>query len=296
MSVAPSDETGQLAATRSGRSCINQFEIGDLIARGGMGSVYQGIDRTNHRRVAIKRLKPDLNGDGPDEAVLRFERESRILLSLDHPNIIKVVDAFVADDEYHIVMEYVAGGSLRERLELEPQLAHHEALRLTLELCAALSCVHGSGIVHRDIKPENVLLAQDGSPRLSDFGLSHSCDPRLTRSHALAGTIAYMSPEVLWGNPADERADIWALGVMLFEMLAGQRPFSAAHPGPLLTAILHQDPMNLEWHRPELPPALVHLVHHLLEKDPARRPADVRQVAATLSRIIDEAPLEGLRE
>jgi serine/threonine protein kinase len=293
MNVAVADKTGRLATTLSRRQ-IKHFEMGDLIARGSISAVYQGIDRTNRRRVAIKRLRADFSVDGSDDSMLRFERESRILLSLDHPNIIKVIDAFVADDEYHIVMEYIAGGSLRQRLQLEPQLAQRHALCLTLELCEALSCVHRSGIIHRDIKPENVLLADDGSPRLSDFGLSsRRCEQMLTRSHALAGTFAYMSPEVLWGSPADERADIWALGVMLFEMLAGCRPFSDVHPGPLLTAILHRAPMSLERLRPELPLALVHLVHHLLEKDPARRPADVRPVAAALSRIIDEGPADG---
>jgi serine/threonine protein kinase len=289
MTAAP-DETDGVAAACSKKRTVGRFEIGPVIARGGTGTVYRGLDGRTLRRVAIKRLKADLHVDGLDESRLRFERESRILLSLDHPNVIKVVDALVADGEYYIIMEYIPGGSLRQRLQLDPPLARPHVLRLALELCDALSFVHRSGIVHRDIKPENVLLADDGSPRLTDFGLSRNLEQMLTRSDALSGTFAYMSPEVLWGSRADARADIWALGVMLFEMLTGVRPFPGTHPAPLLTAILHREPMKLQTLRPDLPGPLVDLIEHLLQKDPGQRPSEVRQVGAALQHILSESP------
>jgi serine/threonine-protein kinase len=278
------DEAEAMApnATRT----VGRFELGTVIARGGTGTVYRGIDERTRARVAIKRLKPDVHVDGLDESRLRFERESRILLSLDHPNVVKVVDTLVADGEYYIIMEYIPGGSLRQRLQRDPPLTPPHVLRLGLELCDAMSCVHRSGVVHRDIKPENVLLADDGSPRLTDFGFSRSFEQMLTRSDTLSGTFAYMSPEVLWGSQADARADIWALGVMLFEMLTGVRPFPGIHPAPLLTAILHQEPMKLQALCPDLPGSLVDLIEYLLKKDPEQRPSDVLQVGTELQRIL----------
>ncbi len=264
-----------------------RFELGELIARGAMGAVYHGVDRQTGQRVAIKRLRPELASEKP-ELVLRFVLEGEILSRLNHPNIVKMLAAQPDGDDRVIVMEYVAGGSLRSLLRREPQLPLQRVLTILLELTDALSRAHHLRIIHRDLKPENVLLAEDGTPRLSDFGLAHAPDQGLTEKGEVMGTIAYLSPEALWGRELDERADIWALGVMTYEMLAGQNPFWNDSAGATVTAILQKPLTDLEALRPDVPVALVDLVYRMLDKDREQRIPSTRRVGAELEAILRE--------
>ena len=271
-------------------SALEHFSIESLLARGGMGCVYRGRDERTGQLVAIKQLTP-----ASDDAVLaeRLEREIQILRRLDHPNIVKILAWGVKDGKPHIVMEYVPGGSLREQLDREPRWGVARALRLLLELCDGLARVHHLGVIHRDIKPENVLLAADGSARLADFGLAKGeqlAEERLTATGAVPGTLAYLSPEALNGLELDGRVDVWGLGVLGFEVLAGERPFRGATAAQTLATILHRGPADLASLRPDLPPALVDLIGRMLEKDRAQRIASVRQVGAEM-----EALLKGLQ-
>ena len=261
-----------------------RFERRHLIAQGGMGSVYYGHDRETDSPVAIKELKPGIALAQP--ALLgRFIREAEILRKLDHPNIVKMIASVTVGDQQQIVMEYVGGGSLRHLLRHERRLPVARASAIVLELADALSRAHHLGVIHRDIKPENVLLAKNGTPKLGDFGLAMMVDAGLSTSNALLGTIAYLSPEALSGQVLDARADLWALGVVLFEMLTGQRPFEAGVPAALITAILHQPTPDLEALCPGVPVALVDLVYRLLEKDRNQRIGSARQVGAELEAI-----------
>jgi serine/threonine protein kinase len=249
-----------------------------------MGEVYAGLDLETDRPVAIKRLRPELAAVS-EETVGRFAREAAILHRLDHPNVVKILAFERSSDHHDIVMELVAGGSLRDLLRSEGRLPVPRVLRMMLELSDALSRAHHLGVIHRDIKPENVLLAADGTPRLADFGLARMGDESIGAPNALLGTIAYLSPEALWGRALDERSDLWGLGVTLFEMLSGRRPFEGESHGAVMTAILHQPTPDLRAVCDASTP-LVELVSRMLEKEPSRRTSSARQVGAEIEALL----------
>lgn len=265
----------------------NRFELLGLIAHGGMCSVYRGVDCTNSRTVAIKCLAGSPLED-PDESEQRMAREATILRMLDHPNVIKMVLTFVENSRRYIVLEHMRQGSLRERLRRGNLLTCDEAIRLGLQLCSALAHMHDRGVIHRDIKPENVLLADDGTLRIVDFGISRLNGHTLSQQSQLRGTLAYVCPEILWDMEVDPRADVWALGVTLFELLTGNRPFDGSSAAQLLTAILHKKPLPLSFFRADVPPRLQELVVQMLEKEPRNRP-DVGEVLGTLAANISES-------
>ncbi|MEO8178834.1 MAG: serine/threonine-protein kinase, partial [Deltaproteobacteria bacterium] len=239
-----------------------RYEIVRFIAAGGMGRVYEAVNRHTGQRVAIKSLAVSAE-DEVGTLLLRFAREGQALRRLDHPNIVKLLEVVDGGDQHHLVMEYVAGGSLRDAIRRQGPLDAGHALRLLLELADALSRAHHLQILHRDIKPANVLLAEDGTARLTDFGLARMGDSRLTQSGAVLGTVPYLCPEVLWGKPVDARADLWSLGVTLFEMLSGQLPFVGDTQGAIVTAILNQPPSDLRALRPGMPAALIDLLQRM---------------------------------
>lgn len=257
------------------------------IATGGMGQVFLGYDTQTGQPVAIKRLKPELLARNP-EVAQRFIREGEALSRLNHPNIVKVLT--IIEETGHqpmIVMEYVAGGTLGQLLSQQPQLPLEQVLNLGLELADALARVHHLGIIHRDIKPGNVLLAEDGTPRLTDFGVAYLArsDTRLTQEGQILGTTVYMSPEAWRGETLDARSDVWSFGAVLYEMLAGQPPFKAENPAAIMTAILNDPLPDLFQFRPDAPPALVELINQILVKDRNQRIDSMRQVAAGLELI-----------
>jgi len=269
----------------------NRFEIhaqddnAHLIGQGGMGTVYLGLDTLSQTQVAIKALKADRVFDS--DMVQRFIREGQVLRQLNHPNIVKLLDAVEQDGVNYLIMEYVAGGSLRHLMDMTPRMEPRKVVQIGLDIADALTRAHRLNILHRDIKPDNVLLAEDGTPRLTDFGMARiGGAPHLTQDGAVLGTLAYMSPEAFNGETVDERSDIWAFGVMLYEMLIGERPFKHAEIGALITAILTQPPQRLEDLRPDLPVALVDLVERMLTKDVQARIGSARLIGAELEAIL----------
>ncbi|MBX3059905.1 MAG: protein kinase [Anaerolineae bacterium] len=263
-----------------------RYRQGEFLAVGGHGELYHGVDLVTGAPVVIKRLRPELSQQAP-EYVARFQREGQLLSELNHPNIVNMLALFEFDGQHHIVMEYVSGGSLRQLLEQQPQLPFAQALTIALELADALSRAHHLGIIHRDLKPENVLLAAGHSPRLTDFGLArlHHDDSRITQQGLFIGSPAYMSPEALQGEDLDARGDIWSFGVLLFEMLAGQRPFAGEQVTAVITRILNDPVPDIERFRPDTPPALADLLRHMLVKNRQDRLSSMRQVAAALEAI-----------
>lgn len=277
------------AAVRQGAAPRRaRFEQRELIAAGGTALVYRGYDRRAKCWVAIKRLKPWLLQDTP-ELLSRFAREARILRQLVHPNIVRLLGMLPDAQSPGIVLEYVEGGSLRQRLKVEQRLPLQQALAIALELADALSRAHHLGVIHRDIKPDNVLLGADGAPRLTDFGLARFVEQGTSLSRGVVGTVAYLSPEALWGRPLDSRADLWGLGALLFEMIAGRRAFEAEVPGAVIGAILHQPVPDLARLRPDAPGAVVQLVERLLHKDRALRPRCAREVGAELDALLQRS-------
>lgn len=263
----------------------NRFEMGSFLAGGGMGDVFRGIDRTTDQPVAIKVLKPEIVAQDADQ-LQRFAREGELLAKLNHPNIVKVIKMVEEEGRNYIVMEYVGGGTLRDLLIEQPQLPLDRVMEIALDLADALTRAHRLNIVHRDLKPANVLIAEDGTPRLTDFGLAWQAGSELTQTGMVMGTSSYLSPEAISGHQLDARSDIWAFGVMLFEMLAGRRPFNEEIQAALLFAIMSKPAPPLRQFRPDAPEAIANLIQRMLEKDPDQRVPSVRQVGADLEAII----------
>lgn len=278
------------AAVRERARIGGRFELGELIAQGGMGAVYRGVDSETGQLVAIKQLKAEIGAETP-ELLQRFVREGEILRRLDHPNIVKLLAVVTEGSIQYLVMEFVAGGSLRDVLVSERQLPLQRALGILLELADALGRAHHLKVIHRDLKPENVLIARDGTPRLSDFGSARMGRRDLTRSHAVIGTLSYLGPEAFMGEELDERADIWALGAVLFEMLVGHPPFQSDHQAGLVAAILHAPVPDVEALCPGAPVALVDLIYRMLEKDREQRIPRVRQIAAEVEVLLNDVDL-----
>jgi serine/threonine protein kinase/tetratricopeptide (TPR) repeat protein len=260
-----------------------RYRIESELGQGGMGTVYRGLDTHTNQTVAIKHLKPELTAP---ELIERFKREGEALRELNHPNIVKMLDAVEEDASHYLIIEYLAGGDLADLLK-QGNLPLEKVLQIAIDICDALTRAHRLSIIHRDLKPANVLIAADGTPRLTDFGIAHFAGKaRVTASDAIVGTVDYLAPEILDGELADPRADIWAFGVMLFEMLAGNRPFTGQSLAQTLMAIVTQPIPDLEALCPETPIALVDLVYRMLQKDPHARITSVRHVGAALEDIL----------
>jgi len=262
-----------------------RYQVGRLLGGGAMGNVYAGTDTLTGETVAIKQLRPELTTAAPD-LVERFLREGEALRRLNHPNIVKVLNTVDEGNRHYIIMEYVGGGSLADLLLREPRLPLDRVVSIGLELSDALSRAHHLQILHRDIKPANILLAEDGTPRLTDFGLARMGEmPRLTETGTILGTLSYLSPEVFEGRAVNERSDIWSFGVVLFEMLAGRLPFNGDTAFDLMWAVKTHPLPVIENLRGGMPPALANLIRRMLRKDNPARPESARQVGAELETI-----------
>jgi NarL family two-component system response regulator LiaR len=262
-----------------------RFESGTLIGAGATGSVYDGLDTHTAEKVAIKALRPELIAETP-ELLERFRREGEALRKLNHPNIVKVLATIDEEENHYIIMEYVSGGSLADLIQRQSLLPIDRIVSIALELSDALTRAHHLDILHRDIKPGNVLLAEDGTPRLTDFGLARMGSyPALTTVGSILGTFNYLSPEVCYNQKLDPRSDIWSFGVVLYEMLTGQLPFTGDSPFEIIHAILNQPLPDPTWYRKDIPVALTNLLEKMLMKDILARIASTRQVGAELEII-----------
>ncbi|MBE9508877.1 MAG: protein kinase, partial [Chloroflexi bacterium] len=263
-----------------------RYRLDAEIGRGGMGDVYRATDTQTGEPVAVKALNPGVVARDPD-ILERFIREGQALRQLNHPNIVSMVAAIEEEGQHYLIMEYIGGGSLQDLLAAQGPLPIARAVEIGLEVADALTRAHHLGIIHRDLKPANVLLAKDGTPRLTDFGIAHVPEsPRLTQTGILMGTVDYLSPEACSGEALDTRADIWAFGVVLYEMLIGERPFTGKTLTAKLTAILTQPVPDLGLLCPDVPDALADLVYRTLEKDRHQRIPSVRLVGAELEAIL----------
>jgi tetratricopeptide (TPR) repeat protein len=259
---------------------IAQYEILARRGGGGMGVVYEARDTKLGRRVALKFLPPQWSHD--EAAKQRFVREAQAASATDHPNICTIHDvATTADGQLFIVMAYYPGETLKQRLAGGP-LPLHDALDIATQVADGLAKAHANGVVHRDIKPGNIILTEDGV-RIVDFGLATFADAlQLTVPGSTLGTAAYMSPEQSRGEEADARADVWAVGVILYEMLAGRVPFRGAYAEAIAYAIRNDAPAPLRERRPEVPEDVEQLVFRALHKDPAIRYQNGRELARAL--------------
>jgi eukaryotic-like serine/threonine-protein kinase len=259
---------------------VGLYQIESPLGRGGMGEVYVARDKLG-RRIALKLLTLRFPGDRG--GIARFQQEARALLALNHPHIVTIHDIDQADGTYYIASELVEGETLRERLDVG-DLSLHEILEIVMQVATALSAAHEKGIVHRDIKPENIMIRRDGFVKVLDFGIAKLSDthatgeseaPTLkqlqTAEGTVIGTAPYMSPEQARGLKIDARTDMWSLGVVLYEVVAGRRPFSGETNADVVNAILEKTPAPLTRYTAEVPEALQLIVSRALRKDQAAR-------------------------
>ena len=258
-----------------------RYHVVDRIAAGGMGEVYRARDAVLERPVAIKVLHRNLAGDAG--FIERFRREARAAANLNHQNIVAVHDWGSVDGIYYMVMEYVPGVSVREILHAEGLLAPAQAADVLEQTLAALQHAHRQGIVHRDVKPENLMVTRDGVVKVADFGLARAfADAQITEAGNVTGTVQYLSPEQLQGEPADPRTDLYALGVVAFELLTGRLPFTGETPMAIAYHHIHDPMPRPSAMNPAVPPSLDGWVASMTEKQRELRPESAAEARRDL--------------
>ncbi|WP_306457952.1 serine/threonine-protein kinase [Streptomyces sp. SA15] len=261
-----------------------------LIGQGGMGQVWTAYDQRLDRRVAVKLLRPDkVAGQEADELRRRFVRECRVTAQVDHPGLVTVHDAGSAGEELFLVMQYVDGADLSDHLAEHDPYPWQWAVAVAAQLCAVLSAVHAVPIVHRDLKPRNVMVKQDGTVTVLDLGVASVMDTdttRLTHTGSPIGSPAYMAPEQAMGGAVGPYTDLYALGVLLHELLSGDVPFAGSTALGVLHRHLYEPPVPVRRIRPEVPEPLEALVLRLLAKDPQHRPGSAQDVYEELAPLL----------
>jgi len=270
-----------------GEKIAGRYEVEELVGHGGMSSVYKAHDSLLERHVALKVLHEQYAGD--EDFVERFKREARLVAQLQHPNIVTVIDRGEEDDRQYIVFEYIEGENLKELVVRRGRLEVREALEIALEVARGLAFAHDNGLIHRDVKPQNVLLNGDGRAKVTDFGIARTLDvDGMTQTGTVLGTSNYIAPEQASGNRVDAHSDVYSLGAVLYELLAGDVPF----PGESFVAValkhVHEAPPNLLDVRGDIPLRVAAAVDRALEKDPEQRFPTMAAFAAELEASLAE--------
>jgi serine/threonine protein kinase len=258
-----------------------RYRLLSCIGSGGMATVYIGVDTLLQRRVAVKVLRERFAND--PEFLERFQREARAAANLDHANIVTVYDVGKDGDRHYIVMEYVDGQDLKTLIRRKGRLGVSEALGIAAQIAAGVGHAHKADVIHRDIKPQNVLVTPEGQAKVVDFGIARALsESGLTDSNTVWGSPMYLAPEQAAGDPPTPASDVYSIGVVLYEMLAGTPPFQADNPTALAMKHLREEPTPLTVHNPQVPPRLEWIVRKLLSKEPAARYRTAEQLAHVL--------------
>jgi eukaryotic-like serine/threonine-protein kinase len=270
-----------------GETIADRYEIEELVGHGGMSSVYKARDSLLERHVALKVLHEQYSAD--EDFVERFKREARSVAQLQHPNIVTVIDRGEEDGRQFIVFEYIEGENLKEHVVRKGRLDVREALEIAIEVARGLAFAHDQGLIHRDVKPQNVLLNGDGRAKVTDFGIARTLDvDGMTQTGTVLGTSNYIAPEQASGQPVDAHSDVYALGAVLYELLAGDVPF----PGESFVAVamkhMHEPAPNLLDVRGDVPLRVAAAVDRALEKDPEQRFPTMDAFAAELEACLAE--------
>jgi serine/threonine protein kinase len=279
-----------------GRVLDGRYRVDSKVARGGMATVYRAHDLRLDRTVAVKVMHPGMGEDA--DFVARFEREARSAARLSHHNVVAVFDQGDDDGTLFLVMEYVPGLTLRDEIRKDAPMDPGKALGLIEPVLAALAAAHGAGMIHRDVKPENVLLADDGRVKVADFGLARAVNAETQHTATggvLIGTVSYLSPELVVDGKADARSDVYAAGVLIYEMLTGQKPHQADSPIQVAYKHVHEDVPAPSLRVPGLPAYVDALVARATARDRDLRPADARVLLHQVRRV-RQALDHGVRE
>jgi len=271
---------------------VDRYELGPVIGLGGMGEIRRAHDRRLGRDVAIKFLRIDV-AEG-DAGRRRFEDEARAAGRLNHPNAVTVFDTGEHEGQAYFVMELLPGPTLADEIGEGP-LAPERAREIGIAVLGALGVAHGLGIIHRDIKPANILLTAEGSPKLGDFGIAKSAESlHATSAGMVIGTPAYLAPERIQGQKATPRSDLYALGVVLYQALAGREPFTAEEPMGIAHTILNVEALPVDRVRPEVDPGLSAAIAKAMAKDPEQRFSSASEMAAALAGPAPEVAADDL--
>jgi eukaryotic-like serine/threonine-protein kinase len=276
---------------------LGRYRLERVLATGAMGVVYEGLDPSLNRRVAIKVLqKSPTDDDGARDYTTRFVREAQAVARLNHPHIVQVYD-FGEQGEgiAYLVMEFIRGRDLKAVFDAGERFALAEALRIMCELLDALEFAHQAGIVHRDVKPANVMLDAQARAKLTDFGVARIQDAdrshaKLSQSGIILGTPAYMSPELLTGGHIDRRSDVFSAGVILYQFLTGRKPFAGGRPWVIAKQIVQEDPPLASSLNAALAPVFDAIAGRALAKDPGARYPSARELAAALHQALEPGP------
>src|SRR5688500_14484286 len=268
---------------------VSHFQIHEAIGAGGMGVVYRARDTRLDRAVALKFLLPSHNLDS--SAKTRFLREAHLVAALDHPNLCTIHDVGTTDDgRFFLAMPPYHAETRKARLTREPPMRVSEILSITRQVAGGLQCAHESGIVHRDLKPGNIMLLPDATVKILDFGLAKARDQSLSEPGARFGTVSYMSPEQIRGDTVTARTDLWAVGVVLYEMLTERKRFTGEEDISIAHAIAHDEPAPVSALRDDVSAKLEDLLLRLLQKDPDKRYATASELLSDLARVDTAAP------
>ncbi|MGW0700930.1 protein kinase domain-containing protein [Streptomyces sp. NPDC002867] len=275
----------------NGRVIAGRYELSALIGQGGMGQVWTAYDTRLDRRVAVKLLRPDhmAAATAADDMRRRFVRECRVTAQVSHPGLVTVHDAGSDGDDLYLVMQYVEGADLADHLAEHDPYPWEWAVSVAAQLCAVLGAVHAVPIVHRDLKPRNVMVKPDGTVTVLDLGVASVIDTdttRLTHTGSPIGSPAYMAPEQAMGGAVGPYTDLYALGVLLHELLIGNVPFAGSTALGVLHRHLYEPPLPVRQVRPEVPEPLEALVLRLLSKDPQHRPSGAQEVYEALAPLL----------
>lgn len=267
-----------------GKRLDGRYEIQEIIGVGGMAVVYKAYDNLENRTVAVKILKEEFTSN--DEFLRRFKNESKAIAMLSHPNIVKVHDVSFGDLIQYIVMEYIEGITLKEFIEQQGSLRWKDAVHFTIQILKGLQHAHDKGIVHRDVKPQNIMVLPDGTIKVTDFGIARFArsDQRTITDKAI-GSVHYISPEQARGEKTDEKADIYSVGVMLYEMLTGKLPFQAESAVSVAIMQLQRDPQLPTEINGSIPQGLEQITMHAMQKTPERRYQSAAEMLSDLSQF-----------
>ena len=265
----------------------NRYEVVEHIGQGGMADVFRAVDTILNREVAIKILRADLSTDAV--SILRFEREAQAATALSHPNIVEIYDVGDYKGHHYIVMEYVPGKTLKQVIRSRGPLLNEEAVDIMKQLTSAVAEAHSRGIIHRDIKPQNVIVKADGSIKVLDFGIAMAKGSmQLTQANNVMGSVHYLAPELAKGEPASYQSDIYALGIVFFEMLTGDVPFKADQAVQVALKHMRDSMVSIRSINPEVPQSIENIITRATAKEPSQRYRSCAEMWQDLSTCLRE--------
>lgn len=270
-----------------GRMLGNRYEILEKIGGGGMAIVYKGRDTFLNRVVTIKILRPEFTSD--EDFVARFRREAQAVASLSHANIVNIHDVGREDGIHYLVMEYVRGDNLKNMIRQKGRLDPAEAVSIAVQVSEALDHAHQNNIVHRDVKPHNILITTEGRAKLTDFGIAmEATSATITRTDTIMGSVHYLSPEQARGETATPRSDIYAVGILLYEMLTGKQPYSGDSPIAVALKHIQETPPAVDEINPDVPAELAAVVRRAMDKKPEQRYRSAGELARRLEAALED--------